>query len=64
MKTYDNSGKLIGEITVAVRPGFGVIQTNTVYDAQTGRPISQNISTREFDGSVRTFDVLFGKLLP
>jgi hypothetical protein len=63
MKTYDNFGRLIGEINVVVIPTQGVITTNTTYDGD--RVLSQTITRREFGGTVRTFEVLFGgKLLP
>ena len=58
MKTHDNSGKLIGEITTIIRPSFGVIQTSTTYDGD--RVVTQTITTREFNGSVRTFEVTYG----
>ena len=60
MKTYDNSGRLLNE---AVRPGFGVIRTQTIY-GQNERVISQTVTTREFDGTVRTFEILNAKILP
>lgn len=31
MASCDNSGKKIGEINVIIRPGEGIITTNTVY---------------------------------
>jgi hypothetical protein len=62
MKTYDNSGKLIGEINTIVRPGEGVITTNTVYSGD--RVVTQNISTRNNAGNVRTETVYGGKVLP
>lgn len=63
MKTYDNSGKLVGEIVQIVRPGLGVITTTTTY-GRDERPLHQTISTQEFSGTVRTFEVLYGKLIP
>jgi hypothetical protein len=63
MKTYDNAGRLLSEITEAVRPGFGVIRTQTTY-GQNERVISQTVTTREFSGTVRTFEILNGKILP
>ena len=57
MKTYDNSGKLVGEIVEIVRPGFGVIRTTTTYD-RNEQPLHQTISTQEYSGAVRTFEVL------
>ena len=61
MKTYDNSGKLIGEINTIVRPGEDVITTNTVYSGD--RVVTQNISTRNNAGNVRTETVYGGKVL-
>jgi hypothetical protein len=58
MKTYDSS-KLIGEINVIIRPGEGVITTNTVYSGD--RVITQHISTRD---KVKTETVYGGKVLP
>lgn len=63
MKTYDNSGKLIGEINTVIIPSEAVIQTNTTYSGD--RVVSQTISRREFNGTVRTFEVIYGgKLIP
>jgi hypothetical protein len=62
MKTYDNSGKLISEITTIIRPGAGVITTNTVYSGE--RVITQTISTRNNAGNVKTETVYGGKVLP
>jgi hypothetical protein len=63
MKTYDNAGRLLSEITEAVRSGFGVIRTQTTYGPNE-RVISQTVTTREFSGTVRTFEILNGKVLP
>jgi len=63
VKTYDNSGKLIGEINVTVIPTKAIVQTNTVYNND--RVVSQTITRNEFDGTTRTFEILYGgKLLP
>jgi hypothetical protein len=62
MVTYDNSGKKIGEINVIIRPGEGVIATNTVYSGDW--VITQNISTRDNAGNVKTETVYGGKVLP
>ena len=62
MKTYDNSGKLIGEINVVVIPTKAIVQTNTIYSND--RVVSQTITRSEFDGTTRTFEILYGKLLP
>jgi len=63
MKTYDNFGKLIGEINTIIIPSEAVVQTNTVY--VNDRVVSQTITRREFKGGVvRTFEMLNGKLVP
>jgi hypothetical protein len=43
---------LIGEINTIIRPGEGVVTTNTVYSGD--RVITQNISTRDNAGNVKT----------
>ena len=62
MVSYDNSGKKIGEINVIIRPGEGIITTNTLYSGD--RVITQNISTRDNAGKVKTETVYGGKVLP
>jgi hypothetical protein len=47
----NNRGELIGEINTIIRPGEGVITTNT-------------ISTRDNVGYVKTETVYGGKILP
>ena len=61
MKTYDNSGKLIGE-TNTIYTKQGVVTTNTVYNND--RAIYQHISLRDNQGKVASETVLGGKLLP
>jgi len=62
MVSYDNSGRKIGEINVIIQPGGGVITTNTVHSGD--RVITQNISTRDNAGNVKTETVYGGKILP
>jgi hypothetical protein len=62
MVSYDNSGKKISEINTIIRPGEGIITTNTVYSGD--RVVTQNISTRDNAGNVRTETVYGGKVLP
>lgn len=62
MVTHNNSGQKIGEINVVIRPGEGVVSTNTVYSGE--RVIAQNISTRDNVGHVKTETVYGGKVLP
>ena len=64
MKTYDNNGKLVGEIN-HFRTGDGKsITTNTMYDTNSGRPTNQNITVFETNGKVTSTNVINGKLLP
>lgn len=62
MKTFDNSGKLVGEINHVWTPDGTSIITNTQY--YDGRPVSQSISIRETNGKVTLANALNGKLLP
>jgi hypothetical protein len=61
MKTYDNFGKLIGEINT-IYTKQGVVTTNTVY--YNDRVMSQQISIRDNQGKVTSDVVLGGKLIP
>lgn len=62
MVNYDNAGKRIGEINVIIRPGEGIITTNTVYSGD--RVITQNVSIRDSAGKVKTQTFYGGKVLP
>jgi len=62
MKTYDNSGNLIGEINTIIRPDKGIIISNTIYSGD--RVITQTISTRDNAGKVKTETIYSGKVLP
>jgi hypothetical protein len=64
MKTYDNNGKLVGEINHFRTADGKSVTTNTVYNTNSGRPISQNISVFDTNGKVTSTNVLNGKLLP
>ena len=64
MKTYDNHGKLIGEINHSRTADGTSITTNTQYNTNSGRPTNQNITVRESNGKVSVTNVLNGKLLP
>lgn len=64
MKSFDNQGRLSNEMTTSYTSDGRVVSTNTVYDTNTGRALSQHISVRERDGNVKTTDVIGGKLLP
>ena len=62
MKIFNNKRELIGEIMTIVKPGEAVITTNTVYSGD--RVVTQQISTRDNAGNVRTETVYGGKVLP
>ncbi len=53
---------MIGEINVIIRPGEGVITTNTIYSGD--RVVTQTISTRDNAGNVKTETTYGGKILP
>ena len=62
MQIRNNRGELIGEINTIICPGEGVITTNAVYSGD--RVITQNITTRDNTGNVKTESVYGGKVLP
>ena len=64
MKTYNNQGKLVGEINTTFMQDGTVITTNTIYNANNGQAISQNISVRDSQGKITTRNTFGGKLLP
>jgi hypothetical protein len=64
MKTFDNHGKLIGEINQFWTQDGKSISTNTVYNNYNGHPISQTILVSEPNGKVTTTRTINGKLLP
>ena len=64
MKTFDSQGRLVGEITTVFTGDGKVITTNTIYNANSGQPIAQNISIRDAHGKVTTQNIIGGRLLP
>ena len=64
MRTYNNQGKLVGEINTTFMQDGTVITTNTIYNANNGQAISQNISVRDSQGKITTSNTIGGKLLP
>lgn len=64
MRTFDNRGRLAGEINTTFTQDGMVITTNTIYNPTNGQPISQNISIRDSQGKVTTKNTIGGKLLP
>jgi hypothetical protein len=64
VKSYDNNGRLVGEITTVFTGDGKVITTNTIYNAASGQPIAQHISIRDSQGKVTTQNTIGGRLLP
>jgi len=64
MKTYDGQNRLVGEINTTFLQDGSVVTTNTIYNANNGQAISQNISVRNSQGKVTTQNTIGGKLLP
>jgi hypothetical protein len=62
MVTRDNNGKIVNEMNVSITQDGTVVRTNTMYS--NGRPIVQSITVRDSQGSVRTTNVIGGKILP
>jgi len=62
MLSRDNQGEVVGEINNSFTDKGEKIVTNTMY--HNGRPVAQNISVRDNEGSVHTTNVIGGKLLP
>jgi hypothetical protein len=62
MQIRNNRGELIGEINTIIRPGEGVVTSNTIYSGD--RVIAQTISTRDNGGNIKTETVYGGKVLP
>ena len=62
MVTHNNKGEIVNEINVSITQEGTVIRTNTMYN--NGRPLVQNISVRDSQGTVRTTNVIGGKILP
>lgn len=64
MKTYDNNGKLVGEINQFRTEDGKSVMTNTQYNSYNGRPMNQTVSVLESNGKVTTTNIINGKLLP
>jgi hypothetical protein len=62
MHIRNNNGEIVGEMNVSITQEGTVIRTNTMY--QNGHPVAQNISIRDSQGSVRTTNIIGGKILP
>jgi hypothetical protein len=64
MKTYDSQNRLMGEINTTFLQDGSVVTTNTIYNPNNGRAISQHISVRNLQGKITTRNTFGGKLLP
>lgn len=64
MKSFDNQGRLAGEINTCYTGNGKVVTTNTIYNTGSGRPVAQTISVRDTQGKVTVENILGGKLLP
>jgi hypothetical protein len=65
MKSYDNSGKLVGEINHFRTTDGKSVTTNTIFNTHNGQVASQNVSVQDSKaGKVTTTTTIGGKLLP
>jgi hypothetical protein len=62
MKTFDNQGELIGEISTGVTDNGDRITSNTIFDR--GNPVTQNVTIRHSDGTMQTTNIIGRKILP
>lgn len=62
MKTFDNQGRLIGEIEHFRTTGGDSVTSNTTYNS--GRVVFQTVSVAQSNGKVSTTTTFGGKLLP
>jgi len=62
MKTYDNHGKVVGEINHFRTTNGDSVTTNTMHN--NGRVVSQTVTVAQPNGKVTTTTTLGGKLLP
>lgn len=64
MKSFDNQGKLVGEINRFRTVDGKSITTNTQYNSYNGRVVSQTVTVAQPSGKVNTTTTIGGKLLP
>jgi hypothetical protein len=64
LKSFDNNGKLVGEINHFRTTDGKSVTSNTQYNSYNGRPTSQTVSVAESNGKVSTVTTIGGKLLP
>lgn len=64
MKSYDNHGKLVGELSNFRTADGKIVAVTTQYNSYNGRPVNQNISVTDTNGKVSVTNTINGKLLP
>ncbi len=62
MKSYDNNGKLVGEINHFRTISGDSVTTNTMHN--NGSVVSQTVTVAQPNGKVNTTSTIGGKLLP
>jgi hypothetical protein len=62
MLIRNNDGEVIGEMNTIFTQEGSVVRTNTTHS--NGCPIVQNVTVRDTQGTVRTTNVIGGKILP
>lgn len=64
MKTFDNNGRLLSEISHFRTADGGSITTSTQFNTHNGQPTNQNVTVFEPNGKVKVTNLINGKLLP
>jgi len=64
MKSYDNNGKLVGEINRFRTADNRSVTTNTQYNTHNGQVNSQTVTVTQPNGKVSTATTIGGKILP
>ena len=62
MKTFNNQGELIGEISTGVTENGDRVTSNTIFDR--GNAVVQSVTIRRSDGTVETTNIIGRKILP
>ena len=62
MKTFNNQGELIGEISTGVTENGDRVTSSTLFDR--GNPVIQNVTIRHSDGTVHTTNIMGRKIIP
>jgi hypothetical protein len=64
MKSFDNNGKLVGEINQFRTADGKSVLSVTQYNSHNGNPTSQTVTVSDTSGKVSTTRTINGKLLP